>query len=510
MTLFLNQLFNNCQHHARKTALEFIQSKQTTLVSYEQLEFYVASAASYLQSLGLESGDRVAIQLPKSLDFVVLHLAAMRLGAVSLPLNPAFPAAELEYFLKDSEAKVFFTNAAQAPALQPMLSGLTLEHSIFIDFTSPPLSSSFFHLPSKHLPDLPNDPNATALMIYTSGTTGRPKGAELTHENLTAGITALHDAWAWQEEDVLLHVLPIFHTHGLMVALHGALHAGATAVILDKFDAQETLKQLMSKRFSVFMAVPTIHGRLLDCAGSTRFDLSHMRLMTSGSARLPDDFFAAYQKTFKYTLLERYGMSETGMNLSNPYSGERRVGSVGLPLPGVSARVVDPTTTKVLPDGQVGEVQIKGNHVFKGYWRQAEKTAESFTTDGWLRTGDLGERSADGYYTLKGRSKDLIISGGFNVYPPEVELVLSEHSSVAASAVIACPDKVWGERVVAIVELKLGEDSSGQAIIDFCRERLANYKTPKQVHFIKALPRNAMGKIQKATLRTEFCSTETA
>jgi malonyl-CoA/methylmalonyl-CoA synthetase len=342
-------------------------------------------------------------------------------------------------------------------------------------------------------------------MIYTSGTTGRPKGAMLSHGNLSANLDALHEAWGWREDDVLLHVLPIFHVHGLIVALQGALHAGATAVLLPRFEAEETLQMLVERRCTVFMAVPTIHRRLLGVGNPQRFDLGHMRLLTSGSDRLPDDMFAAFQQTFGHTLLERYGMSETGMLISNPLRGERRVGSVGLPLPGVAVRVVDPAD-RPLPDGTVGEVQVRGANVCRGYWRQPEKTAAAFTADGWLRTGDLGQRAPDGYFTLKGRAKDLIISGGYNIYPPEVERVLAEHPAVGVSAVIGCPDPEWGERVTAIIVPVAGATVSAEEIVAFCKERLVNYKVPRRVILRDSFPRNAMGKIQKAQLRAGLCT----
>ena len=254
------------------------------------------------------------------------------------------------------------------------------------------------------------------------------------------------------------------------------------------------------------MAVPTIHRRLVDAPNARQVDLSHLRLITSGSDRLPDDLFAQFQQRFGYTLVERYGMSETSMLISNPLMGERRVGSVGLPLPGVEVRIVDAVTEEPLPAGAVGEVQVRGANVCKGYWRQPEKTAAAFTADGWFRTGDMGLREADGYYSLKGRAKDLIISGGFNVYPPEVELVLAEHPAVAASAVIGCPDNEWGERVTALIVLRPSMSVDEQEIIAFCRERLVHYKAPRQVIFVPELPRNAMGKVQKAELRQQLCA----
>jgi len=291
----------------------------------------------------------------------------------------------------------------------------------------------------------------------------------------------------------------------LFVALHGALHAGATTLLMREFDASRTLRMLADGQCSVFMAVPTVHQRLLDVPGADAFDLSRVRLITSGSDRLPDEVFTGFQKTFGYTLLERYGMTETGMNCSNLLKGERRLGSVGLPLAGVEVRVVDPENDEPLQDGEIGEVQLRGPNVFKGYWKQPQKTAESFSADGWFRTGDLGSLAADGYLTLCGRSKDLIISGGLNIYPPEVERVLTEHPSVAACAVIGCPDREWGERVIGVVVLNRDESVSSGDLIAFCRERLAPYKSPKSIVFRDDLPRNAMGKIQKAELRKTIC-----
>ena len=469
------------------------------------MELAVNRSANYLLSLGIEPGDRIAVQLPKCLPFVYFHLAALQIGAIFLPLNPAYPLPEMRYFLADSGARLLIAESAKESAIASIRPDLpALEPPIFIDpDESWEARVGEFSATRDH--DLPSDPDQTAMMLYTSGTTSRPKGAEITHGNLTANISALHEAWGWRADDVLLHVLPIFHVHGLVVALHGALHAGATAIICPTFDAAQVLELLRSGRFSVFMGVPTMHRRLYQQAQGQRIDLSHMRLMTSGSDRLPDDLFSGYQETFNITLLERYGMTETGMNLSNPLRGERRVGSVGLPLPGVSARIVDPVTEAPLPDSEVGEVQIKGAHVCKGYWGQQEQTAQAFTSDGWLRTGDMGLREADGYYTLKGRTKDLIITGGMNVYPPEVELVLMEHLTVAAVAVIGCPDVEWGEQVVAVIIPQAGAEVDADELCAFCREHLAGYKVPRRVVFVKVLPQNALGKIQKAKLRDEIC-----
>lgn len=507
--LFLTKLHQLCRRPAPKTAIDYLLPGGAETLTYGQLELNVQQTMAYLQSLGVQSGDRVALQLPKCLPFLYLHLAIMRLGAITLPLNPGYPASELTYFLTDSGSSLFFADTAVQSTLAPVLTTIpSLKKVVYLQTAT----SDHFHtliagVPAQALPDLPTDPDLTALMIYTSGTTGRPKGAQITHGNLTANLNSLHQAWGWREDDRLLHVLPIFHVHGLVVALHGALNAGATAVLLPKFTPQAVLATLVERKCTVFMAVPTIHKRLVDFPGAARYDLSHMRLLTSGSDRLPDDLFLKFQHTFGHTLLERYGMTETGMNLSNPLHGERRVGSVGLPLPDVEARIVDAETEEPLPDGQIGEVQIRGPHVFKGYWQMPDKTAAAFTDDGWLRTGDMGLRASDGYFTLKGRSKDLIITGGLNVYPPEVELVLAGHPAVAVSAVIGCPDKEWGERVTAVIVLKPDHITTSEIIISHCRQHLAGYKTPKQVFFVDALPRNALGKVQKAKLRADLCAT---
>jgi len=503
---FLSAFNKNVGLYPNKVVLEFIDHP-TRRVTYAELEQLIQQTAGYLQSLGLQPGDRVALRLSKSLEFILLHLATVRLGAITLPLNLAYPADEIQYFLSDSGAKLFFTLESSREKIQSILPHLPeLRDCIFLDTTNPQefqFLITIYQPPSSN--PLTSNLSDTAVIIYTSGTTGRPKGAEITHRNLLSNLQSLHEAWGWTPDDVLLHVLPIFHVHGLFVALHGALHAGASVLLMRDFDPYKVLKTLVERHCTVFMAVPTIHRRLLDAPDASQFDLSNVRLITSGSDRLPDEVFTGFQKTFGYTLLERYGMTETGMNCSNPLKGERRIGSVGLPLPGVEVRVVSAETGAKLSDREIGELQIRGPNVFKGYWKQPEKTAESFTTDGWFRTGDLGFREPDGYITLCGRSKDLIISGGLNIYPPEVERVLAEHPSVAVCAVIGCPDREWGERVTAVVVINRGASVSGSDLIAFCREHLAPYKSPKTVIFRDDLPRNAMGKVQKAELRKTIC-----
>ena len=302
----------------------------------------------------------------------------------------------------------------------------------------------------------------------------------------------------------MLHVLPIFHAHGLVMGLHGALNVGATTIAYRKFDADQTLAAIQDDGCSVFMGVPTVHTRLLEAAGSENIDLSHLRLITSGSARLAEDLFESFRNRFDYPLVERYGLTETGILLSNPLAAERRPGWVGVPLPGVELRVCNPENNQPLPDNETGEIQTQGPHVFKGYWNDHEKTASAFTPDGWFKTGDIGLRDSAGYYQLRGRSAELIISGGLNVYPLEVERVLDRHPEVLESAVVGCADATWGEIVTAAVVAIDGSPNEDQ-LIDYCRQSLAPYKLPKRISFVKELPRNSMGKVHKASLRKTLC-----
>jgi malonyl-CoA/methylmalonyl-CoA synthetase len=469
---FLNSFEENVRTSPNKIALEFIDPPLQR-ITYAELDELVGRTASYLQNLGLQPGDRVALQLSKCLEFILLHLATMRLGAISLPLNLAYPPDELKYFLEDSAAKLFFALEVAKEKIQPILHDLPdLQECIFLDPSEPDkfqlqitnYQRGGFDTSLDDHSGLLNHRSSnddTAVIIYTSGTTGRPKGAEITHGNLSSNLQSLHDAWGWTPDDVLLHVLPLFHVHGLFVALHGALHAGATTLLMRDFDARKTLQTLVERQCTIFMAVPTIHQRLLHVPDAKNFNLSHVRLITSGSDRLPDEIFTGFQRIFGHTLLERYGMTETGMNCSNPLHGERRVGSVGFPLPGVEVRIVAAESHEALLEGEIGELEVRGPNVFKGYWGQPEKTVESFTAEGWFRTGDLGFRERDSYITLCGRSKDLIISGGLNIYPPEVERVLVEHPAVNTCAVVGCPDREWGERVTAVVVLNKGETVRG-------------------------------------------------
>lgn len=433
-------------------------------VSYGELEQLTARVAAALRARGVRPADRVALQVEKSIDAVVIYLATLRIGAVFLPLNAAYTPAEVDYFLRDAEPAVFLQDAQaflrEAADLEP-------DHGV------EPRSAS----------DL-------AAIIYTSGTTGRSKGAMLTHGALAANALALHSAWGFSPDDVLLHALPIFHVHGLFVALHCAFLSGCPMVWLNRFDEAAVLEGL--KGASVMMGVPTFYTRLLAHPGLTREATAHMRLFISGSAPLLESAFVAFEARTGHRILERYGMSEAVIITTNPLDGDRLPGSVGYPLPGVELRIGG--------GEQTGVIEIRGPSVFSGYWRMPEKTAEEFTADGFFITGDVGRLGPDGRLWISGRAKDLIISGGYNVYPKEVELLLDEEPGVRESAVIGAPHPDFGEGVIAVVE---GEGDEA-ALIASLRSRLAGYKTPKRIVFVDTLPRNAMGKVQKNLLRQAY------
>ena len=433
-------------------------------VSYGALEAGVGRLAALLKAKGVGVGDRVAAQTAKSPQAVMLYLAALQVGAVFLPLNTAYTEAEVGYFLQDAEPALFVTDARALAREAEALPPLTVLHDAA--------------------------DNDLAALVYTSGTTGRAKGAMLSHANLAANALALQEAWGFSKTDVLLHALPIFHVHGLFVAIHCALLSGAPMLWLEKFAEDAVLAAL--PRATVMMGVPTFYGRLLADPRFTADAARHMRLFISGSAPLLESAFDAFEARTGMRILERYGMSEAQMITTNPLVGERLAGSVGFPLPGVTLRVAGTEET--------GIIEIKGPSVAAGYWRNAEKTAQAFTTDGYFITGDIGRLDADGRLWLSGRANDLIISGGLNVYPKEIELVLDELPGVIESAVIGCAHRDFGEAVVAVI----AGASDEAAIIAAARERLAAFKTPKRVVFVVDLPRNAMGKVEKAVLRRSY------
>ncbi|MCB9780640.1 MAG: AMP-binding protein [Alphaproteobacteria bacterium] len=461
-------------------------------VRYAELDVRVRRAAAWLRSRGVGHGDVVALQQPRSLAFLELHLACLALGACSLTLNDAYPAAEVAFYLADARPRLAVLVAVDGAAGLPVDVVPAADVRAGIDAAEP--------LPMAFLPE-PGD-DVLACLLYTSGTTGRPKGAMISHRNLRATVNALHLAWRWSRADHLLHALPLFHVHGLFAAQHGALWAGATATWLSRFDADVVLQTIADRRITVFMGVPTFHHRLLALPPRDA-DLSSLRLVTSGSAPLPAADHVAFRERFGVDILERYGMTEVGLVLSNPYDGERRPGAVGFPVPGVSARITDPTTGEELPPGEVGEIRIHGDSVISGYLNLPEQSAAAIE-DGWMHTGDLGFVDDDGYFHVVGRQKDMVISGGLNVYPSEVEAVLRDQPGVAEVAVVGIPDDDLGERVVALVVPQPGGGVDAAALIAACRERLAPYKCPKELRVAGELPRNAMGKVQKQRIRSEW------
>lgn len=472
--------------------------------TYQDVERASARMANLLRALGLKPGNRVAAQVEKTAEALVLYLATIRAGMVYLPLNPAYQRHELTYFLGDAKPGLFVCRPQlreQAPELA-LQAGIrhVLElddagHGSLIHAAAP--QPDEFVTAARRKDDL-------AAILYTSGTTGRSKGAMLSHHNLAHNATTLHAYWHFRRGDVLLHMLPTFHVHGLFIASHCALLNGSPMLFEPKFDATRMLRLL--PQASVFMGVPTYYVRLLHEGALSRALCGHMRLFVSGSAPLLKETFDEFRARTGHVILERYGMTEGGMFTSNPYTGERRGGTVGLPLPGMQLRIVGETGREVATD-EVGAIEVKGENVFRGYWRMPEKTREEFTADGYFKTGDMGTRDTSGYVSIVGRAKDLIISGGLNVYPKEVELLIDALDGVAESAVIGLPHADFGEAVTAVVVRR--NDAAGAAlhpagIIDALRGEIAGFKLPKQVILVDSLPRNSMGKVQKSLLREQY------
>ena len=474
--------------------------------SYADLDTVSAQFANALISLGVQPGDRVAAQVEKSVEALMLYLGTLRAGGVFLPLNTAYTGAELGYFLGDAEPRVFVCDPARSEALGPIAAeaGARLETMGGYRPGELPEGSLVAKMQAAagEFATLDRGPDDLAAILYTSGTTGRSKGAMLTHDNLWSNAVTLCDYWRFTSDDVLLHALPIFHTHGLFTSSNTVLAAGGSMIFLPKFDAGTVLEWL--PKASAMMGVPTFYGRLLDHPGFTRDLVAHMRLFTCGSAPLLAETHVRFEGRTGHRILERYGMTETNMNTSNPYDGERRAGTVGFPLPGVEVKIADPVTGEDMPVGETGMIEVRGPNVFKGYWRMPEKTDEEKRTDGFFITGDLGVIDGRGYVTIVGRSKDLIISGGFNVYPKEVEEVIDALDGVTESAVVGVAHPDFGEGVIAVVVPESGAAVSEDGIVAELKDRLARFKQPKHVFLVDALPRNAMGKVQKKELRERY------
>jgi malonyl-CoA/methylmalonyl-CoA synthetase len=479
----------------------FIEDESGASYTYYDLDRETGRVATFLTRLGLRPGDRVAAQIEKSPQGLFLYLGTLRAGLCFLPLNTAYQKGEIAYFLGDAEPAVFVCDPARAGTYEELARGARVAHLLTLGARGEGTLVEGVGKAAPRFETRPAQANDLAVIIYTSGTTGRSKGAMVTHGNLTSNAAVLRDYWRFTERDVLIHALPVFHVHGLFVALHPILLAGARIIFQRKFDAKAVLAAV--PRATALMGVPTFYVRLLADPGLNKETVRGMRLFVSGSAPLLLDTFSEWQARTGHTILERYGMSEAGMITSNPYDGERRGGTVGFPLPGVDLRVAGADDAP-LPAGEPGAVQIRGPNVFAGYWRMPDRTREEFTADGWFRTGDVGQWSADGYLSIVGRAKDLIISGGYNVYPKEIELVIDAIPGVVESAVVGVPHPDFGEAVTAVIVRQPGAALTEEAVIARVRGEIAAFKVPKRVYFVDDLPRNAMGKVQKALLREKF------
>ena len=478
------------------------------MVSYPQLDRTVSQYANALEELGIVAGDRITVQVEKSLANVYLYLAALKCGAVFNPLNTAYTGAEVDYFVSDASPGVVVCDPARLTEISEIAKMHGVDHVVTLDADDGGTLAAMAAQCAQQHSTQARSADDLAALVYTSGTTGRSKGAMLSHGNLSSNAETLHRLWAFEPGDVLIHALPVFHVHGLYVALNTSFLNGSKIYWLSKFDATEIIRLLPDA--TVLMGVPTFYTRLL---GDERFTAElcrHMRLFISGSAPLLAETHELFEHRTGHRILERYGMTEAGMITSNPYDGERRAGTVGFALPGVDVRVAE-DNGRELPHGEIGILEIKGPNVFKGYWEMPDKTAEEFRADGYFITGDMAVMDDTGRVSIVGRGKDLIISGGFNVYPKEIETELDLLDGVAESAVVGVPHPDFGESVVAVVTVASGvEAPDAGAIIDMLGRRLAKFKVPKRVYFIGELPRNTMGKVQKAELRSRFADSFTA
>jgi malonyl-CoA/methylmalonyl-CoA synthetase len=488
-----------------------VEAEDGLIYSWRDLDRATAMMANLLASLKLPQGARVAVQVEKSVEAMMLYLATLRAGYVFLPLNTAYQSAEIEYFIGNAEPSVVVCSSKNFGWVSKIAFKAGTQNVFTLDDNrTGSLLERAAHCSDRHTCAV-NKADDLAAILYTSGTTGRSKGAMLSHANMLSNAVMLKDYWGWKDGDVLIHALPIFHVHGLFVAIHAALLNGSKMIWHAKFDPQRVIADL--PRATVFMGVPTLYVRMLGESGLTREACKNMRLFIAGSAPLLIETFNEWQGRTGHTILERYGMSETIMLTSNPYSAdarygnqtERRGATVGFPLPGVSLRICD-DAGQDLPVGEIGGIQVKGPNVFAGYWRMPDKTKEEFTADGFFKTGDVGTRDERGYVSIVGRSKDLIISGGYNVYPAEIEGFINEMPGVAESALIGVPHPDFGEVGVAVVIAKPGATINAERIIAELKSKLANFKIPKRCHVVPELPRNTMGKVQKNLLREQYKS----
>ncbi|WP_192249405.1 malonate--CoA ligase [Mesorhizobium caraganae] len=495
-----NHLFDAFRDRMPAPGRTLMETDYGRSIRYGDMLARSAQLAQALRHLGVEPGDRVAVQVEKSPECIFLYLACLRAGAVFLPLNTAYTLTELGYFFGDAEPRLVVCDPARAGDIAPLAKTSGAVTATLGSNGEGSLTELAVQQPAD-FDDMAREPDDLAAILYTSGTTGRSKGAMLSHENLASNARVLAEQWHFTRDDVLIHALPIFHTHGLFVATNVALMAGASMLFEQKFDANRIVSLL--PRATVLMGVPTFYTRLLLQQGLDAHAAKNIRLFISGSAPLLSETHKAWRELTGHAILERYGMTETNMNTSNPYEGERRAGTVGFPLPGISLRIADPDSGAALAQGEVGMIEVKGPNVFSGYWRMPEKTKAEFR-DGFFITGDLGLIDADGYVHIVGRGKDLIISGGYNIYPKEIESEIDALAGVAESAVIGLAHPDFGEGVTAIVVREPASQITGAEIVGAIAGQLAKYKHPKQVIFVDELPRNTMGKVQKNLLRETY------
>ncbi len=499
----MNHLFDLIAAKIADPEKIFLRTPDGLTIRYRQMLSASARYAHALTTLGVEPGDRVALQMEKSPAYLFIYLACLRAGAVFLPLNTAYTPHELSYFLSDARPKILVCD----PERREALAEAAQKADVRIVTHGQGQDGDLFDLAFPSPPDFSNaerGPDDLAAILYTSGTTGRSKGAMLSHDNLSANARVLVDYWRFTAEDALIHALPVYHTHGLFVATNCVLLAGASMVFLPKFDAGGIIDIMRNRGGTVLMGVPTFYTRLLDEPDLTREACAGMRLFISGSAPLLAETHREWRERTGFAILERYGMTETNMNTSNPYDGERIAGTVGKPLPGVSLRIAHPESGAAIPQGDIGMIEVKGPNVFKGYWKMPEKTLSEFRPDGYFITGDLGKIDEKGYVHIVGRGKDLIISGGLNIYPKEIEAELDSIDGIVESAVIGLPDADFGESVAAVIVREKGSEVDEAQIRAALQDRLAKFKWPKKIVFVDDLPRNTMGKVQKTLLRAEY------
>ncbi len=499
-----NHLIDRLLAPRADSARPFLELPDGAALSYGEFGARVNQISRLLADRGLGPGDRVAAQVPKSWHTLALYLGTIKAGGVFLPLNTAYTASEVDYFVRDAEPRILVCDPGDAGELEPLMASRDADPGggslLTLDAAGRGSLADGADTRDTEFDAVPRSSGDLAAILYTSGTTGRAKGAMLTHDNLWSNAEALTDCWRFTADDVLLHALPVFHTHGLFVATNVLMVAGGRMIFLPGFRTDEIIHCL--SRATSMMGVPTFYTRLLQDPRLDHGLVRHVRLFVSGSAPLLAETHDAFWERTGHRILERYGMTETGMNTSNPYEGERRAGTVGPALPGVSVRVVDEQGGETAPAGEIGRVEVRGPNVFPGYWRMPEKTREEFTADGFFVTGDLGMLGGDGYLTIVGRSKDLIISGGYNVYPKEIELVLDALPGVGESAVIGVPHPDFGEGVVAVLTGDAPPDE--ERVRELVSGQLARFKQPRRVFHVDALPRNSMGKVQKNLLREQY------